>query len=110
MHTKKCLAAAIISAVENARDDEGRDSHEFRVMMQNGIALQWADEYLSEGLQTCTCGWAKVEELYAVYQRDPDEAQEQANVALLDGSLHPEDYFRLARMCHGFVSVTESGG
>jgi hypothetical protein len=53
-HTKRCLAAAMICAVENARDD-GITDLEFRLWAQENRALTWADLYLDEGTATCTC-------------------------------------------------------
>jgi len=54
MHTKSCLASAIICAVENARDAADSD-FDFRILMQEGAALSWADGYLSDGTATCSC-------------------------------------------------------
>lgn len=54
-HTKRCLAAAMICAIENARDTEDLGDIEFRILMQENIALTWADDYLATGTATCTC-------------------------------------------------------
>ena len=66
-HTPKCLAQAMICAIENYRDevirvmgDEGgNDSSlaqfDFRIWAQNNDALHWADEYLADGTATCIC-------------------------------------------------------
>ena len=55
MHNKRCLAKAVISAIENKRDLEGVTSQEFRGWVQNGSSLIWAEWYLDEGTVTCTC-------------------------------------------------------
>ena len=55
LHSQKCLAAALICAVENMRDEEGQTAHDFRLRMQDGEALTQADEYLSTGLASCLC-------------------------------------------------------
>lgn len=55
LHSKSCLAEAVISAVQNLRDTEGETDHEFRLAMQDNYQLELADEYLNTGLQTCTC-------------------------------------------------------
>lgn len=55
LHSKKCLATAILCAVENWRDAEGMTDHEFRLMAQDNDFLHTADEYLNTGTCTCTC-------------------------------------------------------
>jgi hypothetical protein len=55
MHTKRCLAAAIIAAVENLRDDAEETDFEFRIAMQDNYHLTLADDYLNTGLMPCTC-------------------------------------------------------
>ena len=54
-HDRRCLAAAMIAAVENARDDEGILAHEFRNLLVTGDVLGWAEGYLTDGTMTCTC-------------------------------------------------------
>lgn len=62
-HSVRCLAQAMISAIENARDarselfggDEYTQEVEFRLWAQDNIALQWADEYLKDGTADCLC-------------------------------------------------------
>ena len=54
-HTKKCLAHAIICAVENLRDASGMTDLDFRLYMQDGEALGQADMYLETGTTTCIC-------------------------------------------------------
>lgn len=64
-HTRKCLASAMICAIENQRDvdcergegpvfEAGLD-HEFRLSMQKNDALNLADYYLNEGMVSCKC-------------------------------------------------------
>jgi len=53
-HTKECLAKAMIVAIENLRDDAVSDV-EFRVGLQEGLPLDWADQYLREGVTVCLC-------------------------------------------------------
>jgi hypothetical protein len=61
-HTKACLAAAMIAAIENLRDscgssigDEDEADHFFRINVQDNIPLQWADMYLESGTSQCLC-------------------------------------------------------
>lgn len=62
-HTPKCLAHAMICAIENARDSAYEDARgnadmaqfTFRVLMQENVGLVWADSYLSDGTVTCLC-------------------------------------------------------
>lgn len=56
LHSVKCLASAIIAAVENYRDTEHMTDIEFRLHAQDGTFLRAADEYLAEGLMNCRCG------------------------------------------------------
>jgi hypothetical protein len=58
MHDKRCLAAAIIAAVENMRDAEGSDV-DFRIAVQNNYMLQEADAYLHDHVADCICGYRK---------------------------------------------------
>ena len=61
LHTRRCLAHAMVCAVENMRDAAGSD-HDFRIMAQEGAALAWADEYLTSGTATCLCDDAPADE------------------------------------------------
>lgn len=54
-HTKRCLASAIICAVENIRDQEGLTDTEFRIAAQDNDFLREADGYLADGIATCLC-------------------------------------------------------
>lgn len=54
-HTPRCLANAMISAIENMRDLEGQTQCDFRIMAQDNTPLTWADSYLADGTQTCIC-------------------------------------------------------
>lgn len=54
LHSKECLASAIISAVQNFRDDLST-AHDFRLNAQGNDFLHAADEYLTSGTQTCIC-------------------------------------------------------
>lgn len=53
-HDRKCMAEALISAVQNFRDQEQTDL-DFHLMVQNGGLVQEAYEYLRIGLQDCIC-------------------------------------------------------
>ena len=53
-HTKKCLASAMISAIQNLRDMEFGTDFDFRIAAQDNI-LYLADEYLATGTQSCIC-------------------------------------------------------
>ena len=55
MHTRRCLAGALIAAVENLRDTQGLRDFDFRIAVQNNEPLEMADEYLKTGLFTCIC-------------------------------------------------------
>ncbi len=55
MHDKRCLANAIICAVENYRDTEGLTDLDFRISAQNNTFLAEADGYLADGLADCRC-------------------------------------------------------
>ena len=54
-HTKKCLASAMISAVQNLRDDEGETDFDFRIAAQDNYFLTLADDYLETRIQSCIC-------------------------------------------------------
>jgi hypothetical protein len=53
LHDKRCLAAALISAIENMRD--AMPDQDFRLAVQDGRVLVEADDYLLSELQTCSC-------------------------------------------------------
>lgn len=55
LHSQRCLAHALICAVENIRDERGQSAHDFRLRMQDGEALTQADDYLATGLVDCQC-------------------------------------------------------
>ena len=100
MHSKKCLAEAIISAVQNLRDNALVDDHAFRIAAQNNAFLPEADAYLNDGLQTCTCGAYEENLVVEMFRNDPRHAQEVANEWLRDGKISPEGYLRIARQTH----------
>lgn len=62
-HTAPCMAKALISAIENARDlaiseahgNEDTAQYDFRSMAQDNVPLLWADTYLAEGVAECIC-------------------------------------------------------
>jgi hypothetical protein len=97
-HTKKCLARAIIAAVENARD--ALDTFDFRIYAQENRFLADADGYLADALMDCVCGEREVDWLKDLFVSDPDEAQRLADKYLRDHKISPEQYVRLARWCH----------
>lgn len=53
-HTKKCLASAMISYVQNLRDDENLTDIGFQLTAQDGV-VHPAYDYLADGLQGCIC-------------------------------------------------------
>ena len=55
LHSKRCQASALISAIQNMRDQEGTDALAFRLGAQAGTPLAWADEYLASGTADCLC-------------------------------------------------------
>lgn len=111
MHSKRCLAAAIIAAVENLRDVEGQEDHGFRMAMEDNMALAEADSYLNDGTMPCSCGEYTVEQLFASFERhshDPemlDHVQVSASQALADRTISPEQYVALARRCRNLVGA-----
>lgn len=64
-HSARCLAAAMIAAIENMRDRVAEDTKSdagddrtvtaFRLLAQDNAPLTWADEYLASNTMTCTC-------------------------------------------------------
>jgi hypothetical protein len=54
-HTKRCMASAMISAVQNARDSEYFTDHEFALWAQRGGALDDAVMYLRDDITDCQC-------------------------------------------------------
>lgn len=65
MHAKRCLAEAIISAVQNARDEHISD-FDFFIRSQDEGFHRVALGYLEDGLQTCTCSHFEDEEKRAI--------------------------------------------
>lgn len=84
-HGKACLAAAMLSAVENLRDDEGLDDHTFRAALADGEPLAMADDYLADGLCDCRCPQAdRVRTLAAMGLLDADDVADAARRAEAD--------------------------
>lgn len=54
LHSKQCLAKALIAAIENLRDQDYTD-YDFRLDVQNNVSLQTADDYLFDGTTDCIC-------------------------------------------------------
>ncbi len=54
-HTKRCMANAMISAIENARDAEGFSDFDFAIWSQDNRAMWDARENLADGTSVCTC-------------------------------------------------------
>jgi len=52
-HTKRCLAKALITSIENWRD--AYDDHDFRIAAQRNYWLDDADEWLAVGMTECIC-------------------------------------------------------
>lgn len=59
MHSKECLAAALIATVENFRDEDGMTDLDFRLVAQDHTFLTVADEYLADGTKECVCGYRR---------------------------------------------------
>lgn len=75
LHEKVCLGQAMISAIENFRDDEHMTDHEFTLYAQDGMVLQTARKYLHDDLQNCICvGPWNVGELALAWERGGDRA------------------------------------
>lgn len=108
-HTRRCLAKAMIAAVENLRDDAVSDL-EFRTGLQEGLPLQWADLYLTEGMTVCLCPDLEAPELvgdipptstdYPVTPGSPDPLSDEA-VAELAKVLEDLDSIDLVRAEEG---------
>lgn len=56
LHTKQCLAGAMISAIENLRDEPLMTDLFFRHYIQDGGPLDLADTYLQTMPEICKCG------------------------------------------------------
>lgn len=54
-HDLPCQYKAITVALENMRDMDAQNAHDFRMMLQDNTALVWADMYLVEGMTECLC-------------------------------------------------------
>jgi hypothetical protein len=54
LHSRACLAAAVIAAVENLRDEDRQTDLAFRLALQDNV-LAVADGYLADGLMFCRC-------------------------------------------------------
>ena len=100
MHSKRCLAEAIISAVQNIRDNRQIDDLAFRLAAQRNEFLPEADGYLNDGLQTCTCGAFEEDQIVEMFKNDKSGAQATATVWLRDGKISAESYMRIARRTH----------
>lgn len=62
-HTKACLANAMMSAIQNLRDDEGITDYDFASWAQRGGVAGTAYDYLNEScLSDCTCPKRVIEE------------------------------------------------
>ena len=55
MHTRQCLAKAVIAAVENIRDMDGITDRKFWEFMESNKSFQEAQDYLEFGIADCTC-------------------------------------------------------
>ena len=62
MHSKYCLARAMISAIENARDIAGFSDYDFRLEAQDNF-LHVADDYLDTGTVICICPESRLPKL-----------------------------------------------
>lgn len=54
-HTRRCLAKAVIAAVENLRDSSEESDYSFRLALQQNYPLLLADQYLGTGMTECLC-------------------------------------------------------
>ena len=99
LHSRKCLAQALISAVENFRDEQGMTDFDFRILAQENRFLVAADDYLATGLQTCTChvaAFASIKERYVT--EGVAAAQSLAEAHLKNKTISPEQYVWIARV------------
>lgn len=90
MHSKRCLAESLISAVQNMRDDKDVTDHDFRIIVQDNDLLPIADDYLRSGLQTCTCGAQDEDLIVDMFGSDPDGAQDRRAAERFAPSLHDD--------------------
>lgn len=101
-HTKECLAASVIAAIQNLRDMEGVTDFDFRIMMQDNKMLTEADGYLSDGTMTCTCGAFEVKHCMEIYNREGvARAQALATAYLQDRRMEPSAYMWLVAYTEG---------
>lgn len=54
-HTKRCLAAAMIASIENARDLEFFTDFDFAIYAASGAPINEARGYLLDGTASCSC-------------------------------------------------------
>lgn len=118
-HSTRCLAQAVISAVENIRDeevwtDEGKTRRltvdEFRARMADVVAV--ADGYLADGLQDCRCHVAPIKHVVDTFMAHPGDtpedrrarvaqAQSLAEAYLQNRQISPQDYIYLVKRSEG---------
>lgn len=97
-HSKRCLASAIICAVENERDNEENTDVTFR----QADFLAIGQGYLADGIATCQChvgAIAAVQERYEVY--GAQEATDLAASYLNCGYLSVSQYMDLVKWSEG---------
>ena len=102
LHSRQCLGAAIIAAVENVRDEEGQTDHRFRIEAQDNYFLHLADGYLADQTMTCRCGAWVMDDVMTVLDREgATAATELAAQYLADGRLTTGQYIGLVRESEG---------
>lgn len=102
IHTKSCLADAMISAVENLRDDESIDAVDFADRVKGGEILDLAKEYLDTDLQTCKCHVKAIDHVKRVYaESGTAHAQSLAESYLKCGYFGFSDYMHLVKWTEG---------
>lgn len=85
MHRRHCLAEAIISAVQNVRDESGMSDFDFRILAQENRFLPMADDYLETRLQTCTCDHFEHEEKRSLILDSMDMARRLGDHTIISG-------------------------
>jgi hypothetical protein len=79
LHTKACQANAMITAIENLRDQEGITDHDFRLELQANGPLTGADTYLdweqwgSDTICLPSCGATTYNKLWTEVMRTQQE-------------------------------------
>lgn len=105
VHSKSCLAAALISVVENWRDAEDISQLEFRIAAQDNTFFTEADAYLTDGTVPCRCHVAVIAEVKERHRNKQSlRANDYAAAACQNGKITPDCYVQIVRYLEGRAS------